>query len=169
MRSRASDPLGLAPAYRSFRFLVAITISAAYPATSSGMRTFAASALAARISSFDATGFSAGRSSPLTCRFMISSSSLRSGSPIESRSMNRSSCASGSGNVPAVSIGFCVAMTKNGSSSFRVVPSTVTCRSCMHSRSPDCVRGVARLISSASRIFVKTGPFRNSNSPVFCW
>ena len=76
----------------------------------------------------------------------------------------RSSCASGSGNVPCVSMGFCVATTRNGSSSLRVTPSIVTCRSSMHSRSADCVRGVARLISSASRMFVNTGPGLNTNS-----
>ena len=38
------------------------------------------------------------------------------------RTMNRSSCDSGSGNVPAKSCGFCVARTKNGSGSGMVVP-----------------------------------------------
>jgi hypothetical protein len=33
----------------------------------------------------------------------------------------------------------------------------------MHSRSADCVRGVARLISSASSTFAKIGPGLNSN------
>ena len=36
----------------------------------------------------------------------------------------------------------------------------------MHSSSADCVRGVARLISSASRIFVNTGPLLNSKFSV---
>ena len=43
--------------------------------------------------------------------------------------MKRSSCDSGSGNVPAKSCGFCVAMTKNGSGSGMVCPSIETCAS----------------------------------------
>ena len=39
-----------------------------------------------------------------------------------------------------------------------VTPSTVTWFSCMHSSSADCVFGDARLISSTSSRFVKTGP-----------
>src|SRR5216683_4375778 len=81
-----------------------------------------------------------------------------------SRNKKRSSCASGSGNVPSSSIGFCVASTRNGRGSGRVSPSTLTWRSSMHSRSADCVRGVARLISSASTTWAKIGPGRNSNS-----
>ena len=83
------------------------------------------------------------------------------------RIKKRSSCASGSGKVPCVSTGFCVAMTKKGLSNGRVTPSEVTCRSSMHSKRLDCVRGVARLISSASKMFVNTGPGLNSNAPVF--
>src|SRR6266851_967646 len=83
---------------------------------------------------------------------------------MESRNRKRSNCASGSGNVPSSSIGFCVASTRNGRGSGRVSPSTLTWRSSMHSRSADCVRGVARLISSASTTWAKIGPGRNSNS-----
>ncbi len=82
--------------------------------------------------------------------------------------IKRSSCASGSGKQPIVSTGFCVAMTKNGASRTRVFPSTVTCPSAMHSSRLDCVLGVARLISSASRTFVKTGPSLNVKAP-FSW
>src|SRR5829696_2824064 len=57
-------------------------------------------------------------------------------------------------------------MTMNGGASSYEKPSIVTCRSCMHSRSADCVLGEARLISSTRRRFAKTGPGRNSNS--FC-
>ena len=64
----------------------------------------------------------------------------------------RSSWASGSGNVPSYSMGFCVAMTMNGAGSWRVTPSTVIWCSSIASRSADCVFGVARLISSASTI-----------------
>ncbi len=67
--------------------------------------------------------------------------------------------------LPALS-GFWVARTKNGSGKARVTPSTVTCRSSMASRSADWARGVARLISSASKIWVKIGPGRKSNSAV---
>src|SRR3954453_4785632 len=44
------------------------------------------------------------------------------------------------------------------------MPSTVTCASCMHSSSADCVFGDARLTSSTSSRFAKTGPWRKSNS-----
>ena len=77
----------------------------------------------------------------------------------------RSSCASGSGNVPSYSIGFCVAITMNGSGVRCVMPSTVTCRSSIASRSADCAFGVARLISSARTTCERTGPGRNSKSP----
>ena len=56
-------------------------------------------------------------------------------------SRNRSICASGSGNVPSCSIGFWVAMTKNGLVSWWVVPSMVTWRSSMASSSADWVLG----------------------------
>src|SRR5881227_2739718 len=59
-------------------------------------------------------------------------------------------------------------MTRNGRASSYVTPSTVTWFSCMHSSSADWVFGEARLISSTSRRFAKTGPGRNSNSFV-CW
>ena len=45
-----------------------------------------------------------------------------------------------------------------------MTPSIVTCRSCIASSSAACVFGGARLISSASRMFVKIGPARNSNA-----
>src|SRR5919197_1633588 len=80
------------------------------------------------------------------------------------RIVKRSSCASGSGYVPSYSIGFCVAITMNGRASSYDSPSTVTCCSCIHSRSAACVFGEARLISSTSSRFANTGPGRNSNS-----
>src|SRR5215207_6820467 len=80
------------------------------------------------------------------------------------RSRKRSSCASGSGYVPSYSIGFWVAITMNGRGSTCVTPSIVTWFSCIDSSSAACVFGEARLISSTSRRFVKTGPGRNSNS-----
>ena len=69
--------------------------------------------------------------------------------------------------MPSWSIGFCVAITRNGGSSVCVIPSTVTRPSAIASNSDDWVRGVARLISSASTIWAKMGPGRNSNSAVF--
>src|SRR4051812_18462751 len=52
----------------------------------------------------------------------------------------------------------------NGRPSPYEVPSTVTCCSCMHSSSAAWVFGDARLISSTSSRFAKTGPGLNSNS-----
>ena len=57
-------------------------------------------------------------------------------------------------------------MTKKGSGSGVVVPSTETCPSFMASSRADWVRGLARLISSASRTFAKIGPCRKKNSPM---
>ena len=79
----------------------------------------------------------------------------------------RSFWASGSGKVPSCSTGFCVAITKNGSGSMRVSPSVVTCPSSIASSSAAWVLGEARLISSASTMFAKTGPGWNSNSRAF--
>ena len=78
------------------------------------------------------------------------------------RIRNRSSWLSGRGKVPECSMGFCVAMTKNGWSNGRVSPSTVTWRSSMASRRALWVLGVARLISSASSTCVKIGPAWNT-------
>src|ERR1700677_4583676 len=58
---------------------------------------------------------------------------------MRTRRRKRSSWDSGSGNVPAKSCGFCVAMTKNGSGRGMVWPSSETCPSFMPSRSADCV------------------------------
>ena len=80
------------------------------------------------------------------------------------RTKKRSSCASGSGNVPSYSIGFWVAMTRKGSRSGRVTPSTVTCCSAIASSRADCVFGIARLISSTRTTFAKIGPALNSKS-----
>ena len=61
-----------------------------------------------------------------------------------------------------MSTGFCVAITMNGCATGWVDPSTVTVRSPITSRRADCVFGEARLISSATTTFAKTGPARNS-------
>ena len=68
--------------------------------------------------------------------------------------------------MPSYSIGFAVAITWNGSGSANVVPSTVTCRSCIASSSADWVFGGVRLISSASSSPQNSGPARNENSAV---
>lgn len=60
--------------------------------------------------------------------------------------------------VTEYSIGFCVARTKNGEGRLWVSPWIVTCLSCIASRSADWTLGGARLISSASTKFAKTGP-----------
>ena len=60
--------------------------------------------------------------------------------------------------MPSISIGFWVAITRNGRGRGRVSPATVTARSCMASSSADWVLGVARLISSASTRLAKIGP-----------
>ncbi len=62
-------------------------------------------------------------------------------------------------------MGFCVAMTRNGSGSLCVVSPIVTCRSCMASSKADCTLAGARLISSASTRFAKIGPCLEMNSP----
>ncbi len=79
------------------------------------------------------------------------------------RSRKRSSCASGSANVPSSSTGFWVASTRKGAGSGRVWPSALTWRSCIASSRADWVRGVARLISSTSRTLAKTGPGTKRN------
>ena len=94
---------------------------------------------------------------------MISVSSSSAGYRTRSLNRNRSSCASGSGYVPSISIGFWVASTKNGAGSGLPVPETVTLPSCMPSRSADCVFGVARFTSSARRMLPKIGPRWNWN------
>lgn len=68
--------------------------------------------------------------------------------------------------MPSYSTGFMVAATRKGSGSFRGVPSTVTWRSSIASRSEDWVLGGVRLISSARRRLVKTGPSWKENSAV---
>src|SRR5688572_3315848 len=92
------------------------------------------------------------------CAASIATSSSALTYPRPKRTANRSSWASGSGYVPALSIGFWVATTKKGSGRTRRVPSAVTWPSAIASSSADCVRGLARLISSASRMLQNTGP-----------
>jgi hypothetical protein len=59
-----------------------------------------------------------------------------------------------------------VAITKNGFGRSKVRSSIVTVPSCIASSKPLCVRGGARLISSATTTLVKIGPGRVSNVAV---
>ena len=68
--------------------------------------------------------------------------------------------------MPSISRGFWVARTKKGSGSGWVCPPAVTVRSCIASSSALWVRGVARLISSASSRLVKMGPGAKRKLPV---
>ena len=97
----------------------------------------------------------------------ISHSASSLGYPISMRKRNRSSWLSGRGNVPDRSTGFCVAMTMKGLGRGLVVPSMLTCRSNMASSRALCARGSARLISSASKTFVKIGPSKKWKSADF--
>ena len=96
--------------------------------------------------------------------FTTSSSSSKLGYFTSIFSRNLSTWASGSGYVPSMSIGFCVANTKNGCSSWNVWLPMVTCFSCMASSRADWVFGVALLISSARTMFANMGPFWNLNT-----
>src|SRR5699024_1440054 len=95
---------------------------------------------------------------PVANRFSSASSE---GYPKLKHIKKRSSCDSGNGKVPPCSTGFCVAITKKGDGSAWLSPSTVTCISSMASSKALCVLGAARLISSASKSCVNTGPGRN--------
>ena len=66
--------------------------------------------------------------------------------------------------MPSDSIGFCVAITRNGAGTGCVSWPIVTWRSCITSSSADCTFAGARLISSASRKLQKTGPSSVSKS-----
>ena len=65
-------------------------------------------------------------------------------------------------------MGFWVAITRKGGLRGMVVPSMVTWRSSMASSRAAWVLGGARLISSASRTLVNTGPGTNWKFPSFC-
>ena len=83
------------------------------------------------------------------------------------RMRKRSIWAAGRRKVLSDSTGFWVASTRKGSGRGKRSPSMEICRSSMASSRADWVRGMARLISSASRRLVITGPCRSSKSPVF--
>jgi hypothetical protein len=70
--------------------------------------------------------------------------------------------------VPSISIGFWVAITRNGRGTSWRTESTVTVRSAITSSSADWVLGVPRLISSASTTFAKIPPAWNSNFSAPC-
>ena len=128
--------------------------------TASAIGICATRLLAARSSSPLMIEVMTGLSVP-SVRLTIPRSSSLSGKGTKILNKNRSSCASGSGYVPSCSIGFCVASTRNGSSSLWLSVPTVTVCSCIASSKADCVFGVARLISSASTRLAKIGPFSN--------
>src|SRR5918994_1049979 len=155
---------GLAPRYSRESPRVARRSATTYRLRLSSTKIAFASSASAIASAAFATGSRPSSGGSAVCSVSIFASSDRGGYPIAIRMVNRSSCASGSGYVPSYSIGFCVAMTMNGRARWYVTPSIVTWRSCMHSSSADCVLGDARLISSTSSTFAKTGPGRNSNS-----
>gem|GEM_PF-777883 len=69
--------------------------------------------------------------------------------------------------VHSCSIGFCVAITKKGVSSLKVLFHILTCFSAIASSRADCTLEGALFISSASIKFVKIGHFFTSNSFVF--
>ena len=153
---------GLAPALMlRFPARVAVTSRTAASSTCGAIGTCTAIPRILRISSRDATVLAAGGASAVV-RSIISRSSSDGGISTRSLNANLSSAASGSGYVPSCSMGFCVAITKNGSSSRIVRPPALTECSSIASSSADCVRGVARLISSARRRCVKIGPGANS-------
>ena len=112
------------------------------------------------------TVFASGAAAFSAKRCIMRRSSAFDGVSTRHLNMKRSTWASGSGYVPSCSIGFCVASTRNGSGRRYVSSPIVTWRSCIDSRSADCTFAGARLISSASSMFVKTGPFFGVNSPV---
>ena len=120
-----------------------------------------ASFCAARIPRASTT-FSNATSPSQVVRTRISLSSSRLALGTSTLSRKRSNCASGSGNVPSCSIGFCVAITKKGRPSACVTPPALTVRSCIASSNADCVFGLARFTSSASTSSAKIGPRRNS-------
>ena len=66
--------------------------------------------------------------------------------------------------MPSCSIGFCVAITKNGSGRCIVSWPTVTSRSCIACKSAAWVLGGVRLISSARMMLAKIGPGTNRNA-----
>ena len=68
--------------------------------------------------------------------------------------------------MPSYSTGFCVAITMKGSGRGWPSPSMETCRSSMASSSAAWVFGGVRLISSASRRLVNTGPSRKRKLPL---
>ena len=67
-------------------------------------------------------------------------------------------CAAGRRKVLSDSTGFCVARTRNGRGRAKRSPSMEICLSSIASSRADWVRGMARLIASARRMFVITGP-----------
>ena len=157
-RKNPCAPRGETPRIRSRLSRVRPTISRMYSISFSTTVTRSVASWASFSSIIDISGERAARIRSAPPAIRRRRSSARSGYPREIRIRKRSSCDSGSGYVPRYSTGFCVARTRNGSGRSRVRPSEVTARSLIACRSAACVFGVARLISSARRTGVKTGP-----------
>lgn len=64
------------------------------------------------------------------------------------------------------SIGFCVAITRNGRGTLWISPPIVVCRSCIASSIADWVLALERLISSSSTKFACTGPSTVRKDPL---
>src|SRR6266508_2244769 len=78
--------------------------------------------------------------------------------------MNRSTCASGSGYVPSVSIGFCVAITRNGSGTQLLSPAIVTWRSCITSSNALCTFAGLLVVDARSHQIRRDEIWRELNS-----
>ena len=161
----AREPLGLAPTSSWASSRVARTTATAYLCSSGATwtsSTLAWMALNSSAVTTGAMGTSSMRRSARRVRIPTSSSS--DGYPTLVERRKRSSWASGRGYVPSDSMGFWVAITRKGDGNPRVVPSAVTCRSCMASRSAAWVLAGARFTSSARTSWANTGPRRKTGS-----
>lgn len=96
----------------------------------------------------------------------ISRCTESTGYPTFTKQENRSRWASGRGNVPWYSIGFCVAMMRWCLGSSYSTPDREIFRSSMHCKKALWVFGCIRLISSMSTSSLNIGPFLIKND--FC-
>ena len=164
-RMRLREPLGLAPSRKEGLRRVALTMLVMYSFTGLDtrirLRAFCNSAICSGV----ATGSNSRSGTPSLglqdCYFLLLfriTQPYAQQEPVKLRFGQR--------ECSLESIGFCVAMTKNGWGRLYVFPSTVTCRSSMLSRRLDCVLGMVRFISSARSTWVMTGPAWNVKCPV---
>ena len=164
---RCSMALGLAPREKLLPVRVASVICCTYERIPSLTYTLFTASLKADSPEMSRTAAGLSLCTPSIWFLASLSSSSDEGYPMESRIINRSSCASGRGYVPVKLTGFWVAMTMKGSGSGYIFPSTVTCVSAMASSRAACVLGDVRFSSSASIIFFIIDPGLYENSPVF--